>query len=185
MKRLLKELKCSYKKCNDERKFRMERNDIVALRCKFLRTICTLRKNNDRSPVVYLDETWVNQNHSRTRIWQNEEETEGFKVPTSKGGQLIVCHGGSSTYGFIEGAKLIFRSKSGNTGDYHSQMNAEVFRSWFVQMLQSIDEACIIVMDYAPYHSMLEDNFPKINAQKVYIQERLTKKILVFPFWKK
>jgi hypothetical protein len=58
---------------------------------------------------------------------------------------------------------MIFRSNSGNTGDYHSQMNAEVFRSWFIEMLQSL-EACVIVMDNAVYHSMLVDNFPKSNV---------------------
>lgn len=180
VKRLLTKLKFTYKKCNDGRKFLMERNDIVALRCKFLRTMCTLRKNNDSRPVIYLDETWVNQNHSKTYIWQNENETEGLKVPTGKGGRLIVCHAGSSHYGFIKEAKLIFRSKSGNTEDYHNQMNAEVFRSWFVQMLQSLEESCVIVMDNAPYHSMLEDNFPKSNARKADIQEWLTKKNIDF-----
>jgi len=69
MKILLTKLKCMYKKCNDGRKFLMERNDIVALRCTFSRTMCTLRKNNDSRPVIYLDETWVNQNHSKTYIW--------------------------------------------------------------------------------------------------------------------
>lgn len=111
MKRLLLKLKFSYKKSNDGRKFLMERNDIVALRCKFLRTMCTLRKNNDPRPVVYLDETWVNQNHSRSHIWQNEENTEGFKVPTGKGGRLIVCHAGSKSHGFIEGAKISLLKK--------------------------------------------------------------------------
>jgi len=176
MKRLLIKLKFLYKKSNDGRKFLMERNDIVALRCKFLRTMCTLCKNNDPRPVVYLDETWVNQNHSRSHIWQNEENTEGFKVPTGKGGRLIVCHAGSKSHGIIEGAKMIFQSKSSNIGDYHSQMNAEVFRSWFIQMLQSLEEACVIVMDNAVYHSMLVDNFPKSNARKSDIQEWLTKK---------
>lgn len=180
MKRLLKKLKFTYKRCNDGRRFLMERNDIVALRCKFLRTMCTLRKNNDFRPVIYLDEIWVNQNHSKNYIWQNEEETEGLKVPTGKGGRLIVCHAGSSHHGFIKEAKLIFRSKSGNTEDYHSQMNADVFRSWFEQLLQSLEEPCVIVMDNAPYHSMLEDNFPKSNARKADIQEWLTKKKINF-----
>ncbi|KAE9522747.1 hypothetical protein AGLY_016856 [Aphis glycines] len=151
--------------CNDGRRFLMERNDIVALRCKFLRTMCTLRKNNDSRPVIYLDETW---------------ETKGLKVPTGKGGRLIVCHAGSSHHGFIKEAKLIFRSKSGNTEDYYSQMNADVFRSWFEQLLQSLEEPCVIVMDNAPYHSMLEDNFPKSNARKANIQEWLTKKKINF-----
>jgi len=82
MKRLLKNLKFTYKRC----RFLMEQNDTVALRCKFLRTMCTLRKNNDSRTVIYIDETWVNQNHSKNYIWQNEEETEGLKVPTGKGG---------------------------------------------------------------------------------------------------
>lgn len=46
----------------------MERNDIVALRCKFLRIMCTLRQNEDTRSVVNLDETWVNKNHTRTHI---------------------------------------------------------------------------------------------------------------------
>lgn len=37
MYRLLKNLKFLYKKCNDGRKLLMEKNDIVALWCKFLR----------------------------------------------------------------------------------------------------------------------------------------------------
>jgi len=48
VRNLLKNLKFSYKKCNDGRIFLMERNDIVALRCKFLRDICTLRKVKDK-----------------------------------------------------------------------------------------------------------------------------------------
>ncbi|CAH1721186.1 unnamed protein product [Aphis gossypii] len=39
IQRLLRNLKFSYKKCSDGRKFLMERNDNVALRCKFLRQI--------------------------------------------------------------------------------------------------------------------------------------------------
>jgi len=119
MQRLLKNLKFSYKKCNDGRLFLMERNDIVVLRCKFLRQMSMLREKKDDRPVVYLDETWVNQNHSRTLIWQNEHNSMGLKVPTGKGGWLIVCHAGCARYRFIEGSKLMFRSNSGNTMDYH------------------------------------------------------------------
>lgn len=41
-----------------------------------------VRKNNDHYPVVYLDEGWENQNNFRIRIWQNEEETDSFKILT-------------------------------------------------------------------------------------------------------
>ncbi|XP_050065840.1 uncharacterized protein LOC126554876 [Aphis gossypii] len=125
----MKNVKFSYKKCNDGRKFLMERNDIVAFQCKFLREFCTLRGMKDDRPVVYIDETWVNQNHSRSMIWQNEHGTEGLKVPTGKGGRLIVCHAGCARYGFIQGFKLVFRSNSGNTSDYHSQMNVDFLKT--------------------------------------------------------
>jgi hypothetical protein len=84
MQRLLKNLKYSYKKCNDGLLFLMERNDIVALQCKFLRQMSMLREKKDDRPVVYPHETWVNQNYSRTLIWQNEHNSMGLKVPTGK-----------------------------------------------------------------------------------------------------
>ena len=176
MQRLLKNLKFTYKRCNDGRMFLMERNDIVALRCKFLRQMCTLRENKDDRPVVYLDETWVNQNHSRSLIWQNENNLGGLKVPTGKGGRLIVCHAGCARYGFIEGSKLVFRSNTGNTTDYHNQMNGEVFKEWFIQLLKNLEEPSVIVMDNAPYHSILRDKYPKSNWRKAEVQQWLNEK---------
>jgi len=105
IRNLLKNLKFSYRKCNDGRKFLMEKNDIVALRCKFLGEICTLHKVKDDRLIVYIDETWINQDNSRSMIWQNECSTEGLKVSTGKGGRLIVCHAGCSRYRFIQGSK--------------------------------------------------------------------------------
>ncbi|XP_060846190.1 uncharacterized protein LOC132925846 [Rhopalosiphum padi] len=133
----------------------LERNDIVALRCKFLRNICTLRQMKDCRPMIYLDKTWVNQNHSRFHIWQNNE---GTKVPIGKGGRLIITHAGSSRYGFIEGSKLVFKCQAKNSTDYHSSMNADVFKAWFVDMLKLLPEPCVIIMDNAPYHSTYINN---------------------------
>lgn len=39
----------------------MKHNDVVALGCKFLQQIFILHENNDTQPIVYLDETWINQ----------------------------------------------------------------------------------------------------------------------------
>jgi len=107
MWRILRSINFKYKKCNDGRRFFMERNDIVAMRVKFLRKMCNFRQSNDSRPIVYLDETWVNQNHSRGQIWQNAQTTEGLKVPTGKGGRLLICHAGSSKFGFVNGSKLV------------------------------------------------------------------------------
>jgi len=72
---------------------------------------------------------------------------EGLKVPTGKGGRFIVCHTGYARYGFIQGSKLVFRSITGNTTVYHSQMNAKVFKNWFIQLLNNLEEPSVLVME--------------------------------------
>lgn len=67
-RRLLKQIGFSYRKPKNGRRFLLERNDIVAARIKFLRTMNELRSSSDSRPIYYLDETWVNENHSRKYI---------------------------------------------------------------------------------------------------------------------
>ncbi|KAL4101216.1 hypothetical protein QTP88_021236 [Uroleucon formosanum] len=110
----------------------------------------------------------------------DESNTEGLKVPTGKGGRLIVCHAGCARYGFIQGSKLVFRSNAGNTADYHSQMNAEIFQKWFVELLNNLEELSVIVMDNASYHSTLVENYPKSNWRKADVQKWLTVKNIEF-----
>lgn len=180
MWRILKSLKFKYKKCNNGRRFLIERNDIVAMRVRFLRQIVNLRQNNDNRPVIYLDETWVNQNHTRNFTWQNSENSEELKVPTSKGGRIIICHAGSSSFGFVKDCKLVFHCKSSTSEDYHSQMNSEVFKGWFIKMLNNLKEPSIIVMDNASYHSVQKNNYPKSNSTKIVLQEWLKNKGVEF-----
>jgi len=178
VQRILRSINFKYKKCNNGRQFLMERNDIVALRNTFLRKMCNLRFSGDTRPVIYLDETWMNQNHSRIHTWQSDMNSEGFKVPTGKGDRLIIFHAGAAKFGFISGSKLIFRSK--NYGDYHSQMNSQIFHDWFQNMLLLLEEPCVIVMDNAPYHSVLVENLPKLNANKSEVQKWLSEKGIDF-----
>lgn len=65
MLRIMKNIGFKYRSSNDGRKFFMERGDIVSARSRFLRKMHNLRASGDQRPRVYLDETWVNQNHSR------------------------------------------------------------------------------------------------------------------------
>ncbi|XP_026821632.1 uncharacterized protein LOC113560022 [Rhopalosiphum maidis] len=179
MQYLLRNLKFSHKKCNDGRKFFMEKNDIVALRCKFLREICALREMKDDRPIVYIDETRVNQNHSESMIWQNEYGTKGLKGKGSN--KVIVYHAGCARYGFIQGSKLVFRSNIlGNTADYHSQLNAEMFKNWFIELLNNLEEPSVLVMGNASYHSLLVENHPKSNWRKSDIQKWLSEKNIEF-----
>ncbi|KAL0861408.1 hypothetical protein ABMA27_008952 [Loxostege sticticalis] len=82
-----------------------------------------------------------------------------------KGSRLIICHAGSAGNGFVENGLLSFQSK--NTTDYHEEMNAAVFKDWFTtQLLPSLSEPSIIIMDNAPYHSVQVDKAPASNEKK-------------------
>jgi len=59
-------------------------------------------------------------------------------------------------------------------------MNAEVFKNWFIDMLNHLEEPSVIVMDNASYHSMLKDNFPKSNSRKIVVEEWLKNKNIEF-----
>lgn len=99
-RRLLKKIGFSYRQAKDGRQFLLERNDIVAARIKFLKTMNELRSSGDGRPIYYPDETWVNENHTRKYIWQDTSESGGLKVPPGKGKRLIFCHVGSTSQGF-------------------------------------------------------------------------------------
>jgi len=52
-------------------------------------------------------------------------------------------------------------------------MNATIFKKWFIDMLNNLEEPCVIVMDNASYHSVLSINYPKYNAIKTSVQKWL------------
>ncbi|XP_060845982.1 uncharacterized protein LOC132925616 [Rhopalosiphum padi] len=136
----------------------------------------------DDRPIVYIDETRVNQNHSESMIWQNEYGTKGLKVPTRKGSnKLIVYHAGCDRYGFIQGSKLVFRNNIlGHAADYHSQLNAEMFKNWFIELLNNLEEPSVLVIGNEPYNSTLVENHPKSNWRKLDVQKWLSEKNIEF-----
>jgi hypothetical protein len=111
----------------------MERRDIVVTRMEFLRTMHNIRSLGDTRHIIYLDETWLNQNHSLKYICQDSNRSSGLKVPVGKASRIIVCHAGSNKTGFVKDSKLIFRSKGKQVNsDYHSEMNTELFKNWLI-----------------------------------------------------
>uniref|UniRef100_A0A2S2P977 Tc1-like transposase DDE domain-containing protein n=1 Tax=Schizaphis graminum TaxID=13262 RepID=A0A2S2P977_SCHGA len=180
LKIILKQLNFKYKKCNDGRKFLMERSDTAAARVKFLRKMNEFRENGDTRPVVYIGEMCVDLNYTSGRIFQNSKNNKrGLKISSGKDSRLIVCHAGSSSFGFIKESKLIFRCDSSNK-DYRTQINAIIFKDWFSQMLHYLEEPSIIVMDNVPHHSSLVENYPKINSKKADVQQWLREKNVEF-----
>lgn len=140
-----------------------EKDHVIAARQRYLR-----KKRNNRipgknidtiRPEVYLDESYVNKNHCTDFIWYSDEDGPWVQKPTGKGERLIIVNAITKS-GWVEGAKLIFKSTK-KTGDYHGQMNSELFEKWFIEMLlPNIPSNSIIIMDNAPYHNILSEHSP-------------------------
>jgi len=132
-----------------------EKDYVIVARRKYLREKRLNRKGDAIvRPEVYLDESYVNKNHSNDFIWYSDEDGPWVQKPTGKGERLIIINAITKD-GWVPGAKLIFKS-SRKTGDYHGQMNHELFTKWFSeQLLPNIPEHSLIIMDNASYHNSL------------------------------
>lgn len=137
-----------------------EKDHVVAARQRYLR-----KKRNNRvagkgnatvRPEVYLDESYVNKNHSNDFIWYSGEDGPWVQKPTGKGERLIIINAISKD-GWVPEAKLVFKSTK-KTGDYHGQMNKALFFKWFSEkLLPNIPKNSLIVMDNASYHNALSE----------------------------
>jgi transposase len=140
-----------------------ESERIVIMRRQYLRV---KRSNRDDKgwtyrPEVYLDESYINKNHSNDNTWHFEEDGVIIGKPTGKGDRLIIVIA-ITRDGWVSNAKLVFKA-SRKTGDYHANMNWNNFSEWFYEkLLKNIPENSLIIMDNAAYHNVLaEEAFPK------------------------
>ena len=138
-----------------------EKDEVVACRRRYLRR---MRYNRDPQgdPIqseIYLDESYVNKNHSNDFIWYSDDEGPWVQKPTGKGERLIIINA-MSCRGWVKGAKLVFQAKR-KTGDYHGQMNAQLFQKWLAEkLLPNIPAHSLIIMDNASYHNTLSAASP-------------------------
>ena len=165
----------------------IDKDEIVCWRRNYLRSVRKYRSEGRQ--IYYLDETWLNEGHAVTKAWVDNTVTScrqafieglstGYKPPPGKGRRLIITHIGSEN-GFVAGGLLEFQSKK--TGDYHEDMNSDVFEEYFHQMIDLIPQGSIIVMDNASYHSRLSEKLPTNAWRKQNIIEWLTSKNITFP----
>ncbi|MEN8123408.1 MAG: transposase [Bacteroidota bacterium] len=138
-----------------------EKDEIVVARQYYLRRMRANRRRNGKpiKPEVFLDESYVNKNHSNDFIWYFGEDGAWVQKPTGKGERLIIINAISSA-GWIQGAKLVFQAKR-KTGDYHGQMNAELFQKWFSErLIPNLPKPSLIILDNASYHNALSSCSP-------------------------
>ena len=111
-------------------------------------------KDKTIRPEVYLDESYVNKNHSNDFTWYSSEDGPWIQKPTGNGERFIIINAITKN-GWIPNAKCVFKSTK-KTGDYHGQMNFELFKKWFCEkLLPNIPERSLIILDNASYHNVL------------------------------
>ncbi|XP_076299344.1 uncharacterized protein LOC143218186 [Lasioglossum baleicum] len=158
----------------------IDKQHIVSWRQNYIKNIRELREEG--RPIYYLDETWYNCGDVVNKLWvdtkvtspRNAEErrlSTGLPAPANKGKRLIILHIGSED-GFLPGGLLCFESKK-NTADYHNEMNGDTFFEWFKKILPTLRDRAVIVMDHAPYHSVIKEPHPKLIWKKARIVEWL------------
>ena len=155
-----------------------ERDYVILARRRYLRQKRLNRKPDGSlvRPEVYLDETFINKNHSNQFTWYFDEDGPDVNKPAGKGERLIVVNA-ITLNGWVNNAQLVFEAKK-RTGDYHGQMDWGNFSKWFTeQLLPNIPQNSIIIMDNASYHNTTEEStFPKSNARKENIRKWLDDK---------
>jgi transposase len=154
-----------------------EKDQVFIARRRYLREKRSNRKGEAcLRPEVYLDESYVNKNHSNDFIWYLDEDGPWVQKPTGNGERLIIVNAITKD-GWVPEAKLVFKS-SRKTGDYHGNLNQKLFTKWFRnQLLPNIPENSLIVMDNASYHNSLsEHSAPIATSKKEEISRWLRKK---------
>ncbi|XP_072381874.1 uncharacterized protein [Diabrotica undecimpunctata] len=183
--KLLKKLQFKFEK-RGRNSMLTDRDDLVIWRREFLRQIKDHRNGNRK--IYYLDETWINAGHTKSKTWIDKSVTSsrqafldglstGLKNPSGKGKRLIICHIGSED-GFVVDALWSFESKK--SGDYHEEMDGKGFESWFEKTLPKLEANSVIVMDNASYHSRKSEKIPTTSSRKADIQEWLHLKSIPF-----
>ena len=154
-----------------------EQNRVILARREYLRAKLANRNSDGtlKRPEVYLDETYINKNHSCRFTWYLKEDGPLVNKPSGAGPRLILVHAITED-GWVDGAQLVFEAKK-RTGDYHGQMNWENFSKWFeTQLLPNIAPESIVILDNASYHNVFEDEVsPNKSSKKEQLRHWLTR----------
>jgi len=147
--------------------------------------------NESERTLVYLDETFINKNHSGTDTawycsdWKNNPRLDRsfgpyINKPAGKGERFIILNAVTKD-GWVNNAQLVFQAQR-RTGDYHGSMDEDNFSKWFItQLLPNIPDNAVIIMDNAPYHNMLlEDGVPPLSSKKCVLQQWLHENNILF-----
>jgi transposase len=178
--KLIKSIGFVYSKDSKQRGL-CEKPHIVRMRVNFLREYVDFISAPSRyTQMVFLDETWIFQRGESKKTWHDDSiKRVRDSGQSSNGKRYMIVHAGTKD-GFVENAGRIFACHS-NSQDYHENMNHEFFENWFLQLLQSLSEPSIIILDNASYHSRISKKQPTSSWTKGNIVNWLKENNIQFP----
>ncbi|XP_064087750.1 uncharacterized protein LOC135202334 [Macrobrachium nipponense] len=159
--------------------------DIV---CKRIRALRALKQSREEGKqVVYLDETLFTTRMSHNKEWVDTTQpstttTYSRQVPPGDGERFVVVAAGTNK-GIIEDSFLCYTAEN-SSGDYHGEMNAELFERWLTtKLLPSLEEPSVLVIDNAPYHShpTEESHCPTTGIKKGALIKWLQQRNITYP----
>ena len=185
LRRILHQMGFRYRSTQRKMYVRKETLDIVCRRIQALRKLKQHRENGHQ--IVYVDETWFTTRMCHSREWVDNTQaatsaTYSRQVPPGDGERFIAVTAGSEE-GTIDGSFLSFVSKN-RSGDYHGEMNSELFIRWLTShLLPSLSRPSALVLDNAPYHSVLteESRCPTSATRKADLINWLTQRDIPVP----
>lgn len=183
--RIIHTMGFQYRQSQRKMYVRRESLDVVCRRIGALRSL--QRHREEGRKVVYVDETWFTTRMGHNREWVDTTQAPSNtaysrQVPPGEGERFVVVAAGTDE-GFVEGSYLCYPAKS-NQGDYHGEMNGELFLRWLTtQLLPSLPEPSVLVLDNAPYHSQLteESRCPTTATRKADLTKWLEHRNISIP----
>ena len=166
LRRQIRKLGFRWRRSQNRRKLSIERYNIVDLRCAYLRHIKTYREQGLN--LVYIDGTWIETGYTAKFCWHSKEEPLVYQS-ISKGERLVIVYAGGK--GFEPTALEVLNAMS-NIGDYHNEVNGDMFLKWFIEkLLANLQEKSVIIMDNTSYHSVKSEKNPTSSSCKADIQQ--------------
>lgn len=180
---------------------RIRQNDNLSFKCAEHKRKCSCESRKD---VIYIDESYIHQNHVSRQGYYLPEDCDSIKKPSGKGARVVMAAGlsvdgwlGTEPHDPVDFKKYLSKVQKDNshsygsikywpaktsTKDYHRNFNQEIFLDFFENnILHNLTAPSIIVMDNAPYHRYYDkDTFFPRKAKKKELREWLEANDIIF-----
>ncbi|RZF32437.1 hypothetical protein LSTR_LSTR001901 [Laodelphax striatellus] len=176
VRRILKNIGFRWKKTKTNKHILMESQDVVHKRFVYLKKLREFRAEN--RPIVYTDESYIDSAHVSGKGWF-DDSLSGVAAQISKGERLIILHAGGEM-GFIPNCLTMWKA-SKKTGDYHDNVNSDIYVRWLNEkLLPNLPPRSVVVIDNASYHNKQIDKCPTSNSTKADMQQWLNDRNIQF-----